>query len=72
VLKRFLERVAAEISELVEADAAAPAKRRMALGVLLAAPLAKAQGHRSVAVQVARLCTAAVHRSVSFPFVFID
>lgn len=36
VLKRRLERVAAEINELVEADAAAPAKRRIALGVLLA------------------------------------
>src|SRR5258706_5930340 len=37
VLKRRLERVAAEINELVEADAAAPAKKRIALGVLLAA-----------------------------------
>jgi transcriptional regulator with XRE-family HTH domain len=37
VVKRRLERVAAEINELVEADAAAPAKRRIALGVLLAA-----------------------------------
>ena len=37
VLKRRLERVATEINELVEADAAAPAKRRIALGVLLAA-----------------------------------
>jgi len=37
VLKRRLERVAAEINELVETDAAAPAKRRIALGVLLAA-----------------------------------
>jgi len=37
VLKRRLERVAAEINALVEADAAAPAKRRIALGVLLAA-----------------------------------
>ena len=36
-VKRRLERVAAEINELVEADAAAPAKRRIALGVLLAA-----------------------------------
>ena len=36
-LKRLLERVSAEINELVEADAAAPAKRRIALGVLLAA-----------------------------------
>jgi len=37
VVKRRLERVAAEINELVEADAAAPARRRVALGVLLAA-----------------------------------
>lgn len=37
VLKRRLERVAIEINELVEADATAPAKRRIALGVLLAA-----------------------------------
>ena len=37
MLKRRLERLAAEINELVEADAAAPAKRRIALGVLLAA-----------------------------------
>jgi transcriptional regulator with XRE-family HTH domain len=37
VVKRRLERVAAEINELVETDAAAPAKRRIALGVLLAA-----------------------------------
>jgi len=37
VVKHRLERVAAEINELVEADAAAPAKRRVALGVLLAA-----------------------------------
>jgi len=37
VIKRRLERVAAEINELVEADAAAPARRRIALGVLLAA-----------------------------------
>lgn len=37
VLKRRLERVATEINELVEADATAPAKRRVALGVLLAA-----------------------------------
>ena len=37
VVKRRLERVAAEINELVEADASAPAKKRIALGVLLAA-----------------------------------
>lgn len=37
LLKRRLERVATEINELVEADATAPAKRRVALGVLLAA-----------------------------------
>ncbi|MEW6687572.1 MAG: helix-turn-helix transcriptional regulator [Pseudomonadota bacterium] len=36
VVKRRLERVAAEIHELIEADAAAPAKKRVALGVLLA------------------------------------
>ena len=36
VVKRRLERVAAEINELVEADACAPAKKRVALGVLLA------------------------------------
>jgi len=37
VVKRRLERVAAEINELVAADAAAPARKRVALGVLLAA-----------------------------------
>jgi transcriptional regulator with XRE-family HTH domain len=37
VVRRRLERVAAEINELVEADASAPAKKRIALGVLLAA-----------------------------------
>lgn len=37
VVKRRLERVAAEINDLVEADASAPAKKRVALGVLLAA-----------------------------------
>ncbi len=37
VVKRRLERMAAEINELVAADAAAPAKKRIALGVLLAA-----------------------------------
>jgi len=36
VVKRRLERVAAEINEMVEMDAAAPAKKRVALGVLLA------------------------------------
>lgn len=36
VVKRRLERVAAEINELVEIDAATPAKKRVALGVLLA------------------------------------
>jgi transcriptional regulator with XRE-family HTH domain len=36
VVKRRLERVAAEINQLIEADAAAPAKKRVALGVLLA------------------------------------
>ena len=36
VVKRRLERVAAEINELVEMDAAAPGKKRVALGVLLA------------------------------------
>jgi transcriptional regulator with XRE-family HTH domain len=36
VVKRRLERVAAEINELVEIDAATPAKRRVTLGVLLA------------------------------------
>ncbi len=36
VVKRRLERVAAEISELVEMDAAAPGKKRVTLGVLLA------------------------------------
>ena len=36
VVKRRLERVAAEISELVEIDAATPAKKRVTLGVLLA------------------------------------
>ncbi|HTQ77374.1 MAG TPA: helix-turn-helix transcriptional regulator [Burkholderiales bacterium] len=36
VVKRRLERVAAEINALIEADAAAPAKKRVALGVLLA------------------------------------
>ena len=37
VVRRRLERVAAEINELVEADASAPAKKRVSLGVLLAA-----------------------------------
>ena len=36
VVKRRLERVAAEINEMVGIDAAAPAKKRVALGVLLA------------------------------------
>jgi len=36
VVKRRLERVAAEINELVEIDAATPAKRRVTMGVLLA------------------------------------
>ena len=36
VVKRRLERVAAEINELVERDASATAKKRVALGVLLA------------------------------------
>jgi len=36
VVKRRLERVAAEINELVEIDAATPAKKRMTMGVLLA------------------------------------
>ena len=36
VAKRRLERVAAEINELAEMDAAAPGKRRLTLGVLLA------------------------------------
>jgi transcriptional regulator with XRE-family HTH domain len=36
VVKRRLERVAAEINELVEIDAATPAKKRVTLGVLLA------------------------------------
>lgn len=36
IVKRRLERVAAEINELAEADAAAPARKRLALGVLLA------------------------------------
>jgi len=36
VVKRRLERVAAEINELVEMDAAAPGKKRVTLGVLLA------------------------------------
>lgn len=36
VVKRRLERVAAEIHELVEIDAATPAKKRVTLGVLMA------------------------------------
>lgn len=36
VVKRRLERVAAEINELVEMDAAAPGKKRLTLGVMLA------------------------------------
>ena len=36
VVKRRLERVAAEINELVEIDAATPAKKRVTLGMLLA------------------------------------
>ena len=36
VVKRRLERVAAEINELVEIDASVPAKKRVSLGVLLA------------------------------------
>ena len=36
VVKRRLDRVAAEINELVEMDAAAPGKKRVTLGVLLA------------------------------------
>ena len=36
VVKRRLEKVAAEINELVEIDAATPAKKRVTLGVLLA------------------------------------
>jgi len=36
VVKRRLDRVAAEINELVEIDAATPAKKRVTLGVLLA------------------------------------
>jgi len=36
VVKRRLERFAAEINELVEIDAAAPAKKRVTLGVMLA------------------------------------
>jgi len=36
VVKRRLERVAAEINELVEIDASTPAKKRVTLGVLLA------------------------------------
>src|SRR5271154_1769466 len=36
VVKRRLERFAAEINELVEIDASVPAKKRVALGVLLA------------------------------------
>ena len=36
VVKRRLERVAAEIAELVEIDASLPAKKRASLGVLLA------------------------------------
>jgi len=36
VVKRRLERVAVEINELVEIDAATPAKKRVTLGVLLA------------------------------------
>jgi len=36
VVKRRLERVAAEINELVEIDAATPAKKRVTLGVLIA------------------------------------
>ena len=36
VVKRRLERLAAEINQLVEADACAPANKRVALGVLLA------------------------------------
>jgi transcriptional regulator with XRE-family HTH domain len=36
VVKRRLERVAAEINELVEMDAAAPGKKRVTLGILLA------------------------------------
>jgi transcriptional regulator with XRE-family HTH domain len=35
VVKRRLERVAAEINELVEIDAATPAKKRVTLGVLI-------------------------------------
>jgi hypothetical protein len=35
-VKRRLERFAAEINELVEIDASVPAKKRVALGVLLA------------------------------------
>jgi len=36
VVKRRLEKVAAEINEMVEIDAATPAKKRVTLGVLLA------------------------------------
>lgn len=36
VVKRRLEKVAAEINELVEMDAAAPGKKRLTLGVMLA------------------------------------
>lgn len=36
IVKHRLERVAAEINELAEADASAPARKRVALGVLLA------------------------------------
>jgi transcriptional regulator with XRE-family HTH domain len=36
VVKRRLERVAAEINEMVETDASLPAKKRLAFGVLLA------------------------------------
>jgi len=36
VVRRRLERVAAEINELVEIDAAVPAKKRVTLGVMLA------------------------------------
>ena len=36
VVKRRLERVATEINELVEMDAAAPGKKRVTLGILLA------------------------------------
>jgi len=36
VVKRRLERVAAEINEMVEIDAATPARKRVTLGVLLA------------------------------------